>query len=207
MEIGAYQVVKELARGGMGAVFLARGPDGEEVAIKLLLEGAPDPELVRRFRREAEALEALAHPGLLRVRGHGVANGRPYMVMDLLPGPTLAEVVKAEGPLPEARARALGQRMAAALAHAHARGIVHRDLKPENVILRGEEPVLVDFGLARQTGFDASRLTETGAILGSPRYMAPEQAQGDKDVGPAADVYALGATLYFLLTGKPPFDG
>ncbi|MCA8920811.1 MAG: tetratricopeptide repeat protein [Planctomycetes bacterium] len=208
MQFGPYQLEQELARGGMGAVYLARGPDGERVAIKLLLEQSyPDPELERRFRREAEALEALDHPGILKVRGHGVERGRLYMVMDLLPGPTLADVVRAEGPLSEARAVALARRMAAALVHAHERGIVHRDLKPENVILRGAEPVLVDFGLVRRLGFDASRLTETGAILGSPKFMAPEQAQGEGDVGPSADLYALGATLYFLLTGKAPFEG
>lgn len=208
VQLGPYQLEEELARGGMGAVYLARGPEGEQVAIKLLLERSyPDPELERRFRREAEALEALDHPGILKVRRHGVERGRLYMVMDLLPGPTLADVVRAEGPLSEARAVALAQRMAAALVHAHERGIVHRDLKPENVILRGEEPVLVDFGLVRRLGFDASRLTETGTVLGSPKFMAPEQAQGEGAVGPSADLYALGATLYFLLTGRAPFEG
>ncbi|MCA8924089.1 MAG: tetratricopeptide repeat protein, partial [Planctomycetes bacterium] len=208
MQIGAYRLEAELARGGMGVVYRGRGPDGEAVALKLLLEQSfPDPELERRFGREARALEALNHPGILRVRTHGVDRGRLFMVMDLLSGPTLAEVVEAEGPLPEARAVELGRQLAAALAHAHSRGIVHRDLKPENVILEGEAPVLVDFGLVRQLGFDASRLTETGTILGSPNYMAPEQTLGEGEVGPAADVYALGATLYFLLTGKPPFEG
>ncbi|MCA8925836.1 MAG: serine/threonine protein kinase, partial [Planctomycetes bacterium] len=209
MQVGPYEVQKELARGGMGVVYLAREPGGEEVALKVLLAGAlSDPEQELRFRREAEALEALDHPGILRVRAHGVADGRPYTVMDLLRGPTLADAVKAEGPLPEGRARALGQRMAAALAHAHGRGVLHRDLKPENVILRApDDPVLVDFGLVLQLGLERTRLTETGTILGSPRYMAPEQALGHTDLGPAVDVYALGATLYFLLTGRPPFDG
>jgi len=188
-------------------VYLAQGPQDERVAIKLLLpEGASSPELVARFHREAEALEALDHPGILRVRGHGIDQGRPYMVLDLLEGPTLQALVNADGPLPEAQVVELGQRLAAALTHAHSRGVLHRDLKPENVILEGGRPVIVDFGLSRALNLDASRLTETGMVLGTPNYMAPEQASGE-ELGPRADLYALGGTLYFLLTGRPPVEG
>lgn len=203
--IGPYRLERELARGGMGVVYRAIAPGGEAVALKVILAGG-DPELPVRFRREAEALARLNHPGILRVREHGLAQGKPYMVLDLLEGPTLEEQVKLHGPLSAARVRELGRHVAEALAYAHARGVVHRDLKPENVILRGERPVLVDFGLVRMLGLDQSRLTETGAILGTPSYMAPEQAEGLGDVGPGADVYGLGATLYFLATGRAPFE-
>jgi len=208
LRIGPYQVERELARGGMGAVYLAQGPEGEQVAIKLILAtGVADPEEARRFSREVQALEALDHPGILRVRGHGVDRGRGYMVMDLLPGQDLAAVLEQHGALPSARVVDCGRRMAAALAHAHARGIVHRDLKPANAILGPDGPVLVDFGLARLSGFDVSQLTRTGQILGTPAYMAPEQADASSEVGPATDVYGLGATLYALATGRPPFQG
>ena len=203
--IGPYTVVSELGRGGMGVVYRARGPAGEDVAVKVLLDGgAADPERVARFQREVGVLEALEHPGILRVRGHGIERGLPYMVLELLEGSTLEQLVKAEGPLPEARAVELGQRLADALAYAHAQGVVHRDLKPSNVMLRDGRPVVVDFGLVRLLGLDRSRLTETGAVLGSLSYMAPEQAQGE-ETGPGADVYGLGATLYYLLTGRAPF--
>ena len=203
--IGPYTVESELGRGGMGVVYRARGPVGEEVAIKVLLSGgAADPELVARFQREVGALSELDHPGILGVLGHGIERGLPYMVLELLQGQSLEQVLKAEGALPEARVIELGQKLADALAYAHSRGVVHRDLKPSNVMLRGGEPVVVDFGLVRLLGLDRSRLTETGAILGTPSYMAPEQARGE-EAGPGADVYGVGATLYALLTGRPPF--
>ena len=206
--IGPYSVVRELARGGMGVVYLARGPEGEEVAIKVLLAGgAGDPELLLRFRREGEALLGLEHPGILRVRELGSHKGRPYMVMDLIDGPTLADSVEGEGPPTEEQVIEWGRQVANALAYAHQRGVVHRDLKPANVILRDGRPVLVDFGLVRLLHLEQSRLTETGSILGSPAYMAPEQAEGAVEIGPAADVYALGATLYFLLCGRAPYEG
>jgi len=208
VQIGPYQVLRELARGGMGVVYLAQGPTAERVAIKLMLPvDQTDPELCARFHQEAEALQALDHPGILRVRGYGVEQSRPYLVLDLLEGPTLHRCVDTSGPLPEPRVIELGQRLAAALSHAHGRGIVHRDLKPENVILEGDRPVIVDFGLARALNLDTSRLTATGMVLGTPNFMAPEQASGDREAGPLCDVYALGATLYFLLTGRPPVEG
>ncbi|MEZ6186787.1 MAG: tetratricopeptide repeat protein [Planctomycetota bacterium] len=204
-----YRIRGEIARGGMGAVYDALDPLGRRVAIKVMLgEGLADPELVARFALEARALEALDHPGILRVLAHGFTAGQPYMVLDFLEGPTLAEEVAARGPLPEPEACEIARRVAAALAHAHARGVVHRDLKPENVILRGpRDPVLVDFGLVRMPWQERKRLTSSGTILGSPSYMSPEQAMGLLQVGHAADLYGLGATLYFLVTGAPPFHG
>lgn len=208
MRIGGYEVERELARGGMGVVYLAHDPRGRRVAIKVILAAdLSDPESLARFRREAEALALLDHPGILRVHDHGVEDGRPYTVIEYLAGPTLAERVETEGPLPEAEVTRIGARLADALAHAHARGVLHRDLKPGNVILDDGEPVLVDFGLALSLGFDRSRLTETGTILGSVDFMAPEQARGEKDLGNQVDVYGLGATLYTLLSGAPPFSG
>lgn len=208
MQIGDYRVEAELARGGMGVVYRARDPEGTQVALKVLTNaGAADPELHVRFRREAEALAALDHPGILRVRDYGVGDGGPYLVADLLEGETLEARVKGSGPLPEREAAEMGRQVAAALGHAHERGLLHRDVKPANVILEGGRPVLIDFGLTRDLASDASRLTESGTILGSVHYMAPEQALAQGELGPAADLYALGATLYFLLTGAPPFAG
>ena len=206
--LGPYEVLEELGRGASGAVLRGRDPrDGREVALKLLLEPL-EGEGRQRILRELTLLRALDHRGIVRVLDHGLDGaGRPWLALELVSGGSLEDRVRTRGPLPDAAVRALGAELGEALAHAHARGLVHRDLKPGNVLLEADGRArLADFGLARRQGpVDATRLTETGAILGTPAYMAPEQAR-DARVGPAADVWALGATLYFALTGAPPFE-
>ena len=166
------------------------------------------PVAAARFLLEAESVAALEHPHIVRVFAFGEHGGHPYLAMEFLPGGTLAERIKTNGPLPAKDATELVAKLAAAVAHAHSRGVVHRDIKPLNVLLTAEgEPRLTDFGLAK-VGRADQNLSVTGQVLGTPAYMAPEQAAGKvHEVGTAADVYALGAVLYDVLTGRPPFVG
>ena len=204
---GEFEVVRELERGGMGAVLEVRGPQGNRLALKTLLPGATDSELLARFQREAELTARLDHPHVVRIHAAALEARPPYLVIDHLPGGTLQErITRANGlPLPESLSVAL--KLASALQHAHARGVLHRDLKPENVLFddRGE-PRIIDWGLARSVADVSQHLTRTGTLLGTPAYMAPEQALAVVTVGPGADVYSLGAVLFACLCGKPPFS-
>ena len=207
-QLGHYVLEQELARGGAGAVHRARDlRTGAPVAIKLL-HGA-HPTGVRRFRREAEALLRLQHPGIVAVHEVGQAPGRAFLVMDLVEGPSLQQRIDRGGPLPVTEAVELTRVLAEALAVVHAAGLVHRDVKPSNVLLRDErEPLLTDFGLVKDLDPSATRLTKTGLFLGTPGFWPPEQARGRLDqVGPRSDLYSLGATLFAALTGRPPFVG
>jgi tetratricopeptide (TPR) repeat protein/predicted Ser/Thr protein kinase len=209
MNLGHYEVQGELGRGGMGVVYRALDPIlRREVAIKVLQAASVDAEAMARFQREAQTASTLRHDGIVPVHAAGLERGRPYLVMDLVRGESLREVVRREGPLPEERAATLVRDVARALQHAHERGVLHRDVKPENVLLdQAGRPRLTDFGLASILG-DSGRLTRDGEVVGTPCYMAPEQALGDRgQVGPWSDVYGLGAVLYELLTGQPPFAG
>jgi tetratricopeptide (TPR) repeat protein len=194
----------------MGVVFRARDLYlDRNLAVKVLLQ--PTPSQMRRFRREGCALARLRHPNIVLVHGMGeTPDGQVYLAMDLVEGGTLAERVRTRGPLPSAEVAVLGRKLADALATSHAEGILHRDLKPSNVLLdlRGE-PRLTDFGLAKDAHeVRASSGTLEGTALGTPSYWSPEQAQGAPDaIGPATDVYGLGATLYTALTGEPPVTG
>jgi len=207
---GDYELLDKLAEGGMGVVFKARQRSlNRPVAVKMILHGAfASPESLRRFEREARAAAALDHPNIVPVYEFGQHEGRPYFAMLLVEGENLSTLVRKQGPRPPREAVALLLGVADAVQYAHQAGIIHRDLKPENVLVdRQGRPRVTDFGLAKQVG-EASGMTETGRILGTPAYMAPEQARGDsREVGPEADVYALGCILYFLLTGQPPFVG
>ncbi|MCO5170238.1 MAG: protein kinase [Planctomycetes bacterium] len=209
--VGPYELTALLGKGGMGAVFRARDPRaGADVALKLLLPGAdPDGSTLARFRREAEAVARVdAHAGVVRVRDLGAHDGMPYAVMDLVEGRDLHAIVKAEGPLGVDRALRYTEAVARAVHHCHVKGVLHRDLKPANVLLRAADdvPLVTDFGLALDR--DAERLTRTGQVMGTPAYMPPEQADGDRAaVDARADVYALGAILYELAAGRPPFQG
>jgi serine/threonine protein kinase len=204
VQIGRFEVLGELGRGGMGAVYRARDPQlDRELALKVLLNGAVDP----RFAQEAKACAALQHPGIVTVYEHGAANGRPYLAMELVQGESLHERLRRDGPLPEEEAIALTIQLCEAIGYAHGRGVIHRDLKPHNVLLtRDGEVKVTDFGLGKVEDQTVS-LTKTGQIMGTPAYMPPEQAEGDKAaVGPPSDLYSLGATLYAMLTGRPPFE-
>lgn len=230
LRLGKYRLIRELGRGGMGVVYEAwQEGVNRPVAVKVISAGpfASEEEL-KRFRTEAEAAANLSHPGLVPIYEVDVCDGRPFYSMELVRGQSLAELV-AKGPLSCEKAAGLVAAVADAVAYAHGRGVVHRDLKPANVIIDPTgRPRVMDFGLAKRLGAEQSRdrqgavnaalgaeplpdgrgsdgLTQTGAILGTPSYMSPEQAAGRRDVGPAADVYGLGAILYYLLTGRPPF--
>ena len=204
-----YRVEKELGRGGMGVVYLAFQVGlNRPVALKMALDSGGDPGGLVRFLAEAEAVAAVRHPNVVAVYQFGNHAGRPFMAMEFCPRGSLADLQKeAGGRLAVRDAVALVAKSAAAVGAAHALNIIHRDLKPANVLI-GEsgEPKVTDFGLAKRgVGHD---LTQTGAVMGTPAYMAPEQAGGRaKYVGPEADVWALGATLYHLLTGRRPFAG
>ncbi|HBP23849.1 MAG TPA: hypothetical protein DEA08_39485 [Planctomycetes bacterium] len=200
-EVGGYELLEELGRGGMGVVYRAFDPRrGREVAVKLLL-GLNDPEEVERFEREGRALSELIHPAILPVLDAGQDQGHPFLVSPLAADSLAAQLRR--GPLPPARAAELTAQLARGLEHAHATQILHRDLKPANVLLDEQgQPLLADFGLAR---FLAERtLTASGAVLGTPSYMSPEQARGER-ADLRSEVYGLGAILYTALTGRPPF--
>lgn len=208
-ELGDYELLEEIGRGGMGIVYRARQRSlNRIVALKLLPWGAHAPaEAVQRLRAEAIATAALQHPHIVAVHEVGVCQGRHFIAMDFVPGQPLSALIRGK-PLPSSRAARYAQTIAEAIDHAHGHGILHRDLKPSNILIDAEDqPRVMDFGLARRLEGD-SELTATGQVLGSPNYMPPEQAAGKRTpLSPRTDVYALGAILYHLLTGRPPFAG
>jgi hypothetical protein len=192
----------------MGIVFRARQTSlGREVAVKLMRDGAlARPQDVQRFRAEAASVAKLKHPAIVPIYEAGEADGQPYLVMELVEGRNLAEMTR-EGPMAARDAATLVAGVADAVQHAHQQSVLHRDLKPSNVLLdAGGQPRVTDFGLARALEGDTA-ITLTGQVLGTPGYLAPEQARGAADVGPSADVYGLGAILFHLLTGRAPFVG
>ena len=209
--LGGYELIGELARGGMGVVYRGRDPQtGREVAIKVVLAGqGADEAQLRRFQRESQALSRIRHPNLLAVHSAGFERGTPYLVTDLISGGTLQGRLDRAGPLDPEEAVRIVSALARGLAAVHAEGLLHRDLKPDNVLLdAGGVPRLADFGLVSELDPAQSRLTKTGALLGTPHYMSPEQARGERQaLGPASDVYGLGAVLYAALTGSPPARG
>lgn len=210
--IDQYQVFEELGRGGFGVVYLARHPNLDRpVALKLLLEaGDANPAMLERFRREAQAAASIRHPGMVQIHDLGTHQDKPYYVMEYVKGVNLKQRIEREGPLDLDEAVAIAVELTEIVAAAHAENILHRDLKPENVIdVEGEDRLkLADFGLARELGDNREQLTRTGAMMGTPGYMSPEQAAGERDrVDKRTDVYGIGATLFALLTGRAPFRG
>lgn len=232
-EVPGFEVIDVLGEGGMGIVYKARNVALKRlVALKMIAPEHCGPNTRRRFQREAETVARLQHPNVVQIYEVGEHDGRPYLALELIEGGTLAQQLAKNGPLPARDAALMVATLARAMQYAHERHVIHRDLKPSNILLQSPEsrsravdsqadtitqtsirhdaarvPKITDFGLARM--LDAGQEhTRTGAILGTPAYMAPEQAAGRGDiVGPATDIYALGVLLYETLTGRPPFSG
>lgn len=207
---GDYELLTEIARGGMGAVFRAKQVSlNRTVALKMILSGQfASSEDVRRFHFEAQAAAKLDHPHIVPIYEIGEHEGQHYFSMKLIEGTSLAQAMRSQETRPTIRRAVewMGT-VSRAVHHAHQRGVFHRDLKPGNVLLDSAgEPHITDFGLARRVEGD-SELTQTGLIVGTPSYMAPEQAAGEKQLTTGVDVYSLGAVLYEMLTGRPPFKG
>jgi serine/threonine protein kinase len=208
---GRFRILKRLGEGGMGAVYLALDTELDRlVALKVPhLATNSGPEILGRLKREAKAAAQFAHPNFCPVHDIGQVDGVPYLRMSYIEGRTLASWIEPGRPWLPRRAALLVRRLAEALAEAHRRGVIHRDLKPGNVMLDlSGKPVIMDFGLAQRAEADDPRITATGAILGTPAYMPPEQVEGRRDaVGPRSDIYSLGVILYELLCGRRPFEG
>jgi hypothetical protein len=213
VRIGRFEVRAVLGSGAFGCVYRAFDPSlDREVALKVpLAESLQTPADRDRFLTEARAAAGISHPNVCQIHEVGEHDGQPYIVMALVPGRSLAEVLRGRTePLPERQAAVIVRKLALALAAAHDKGVVHRDLKPANVMYDKERKVLVvmDFGMARRTTAVDERATQTGIIMGTPAYMSPEQASGGaKSVGPAGDVFSLGIMMYEMLTGTRPFTG
>jgi eukaryotic-like serine/threonine-protein kinase len=202
--IGPYRLVGQLGQGGMGRVYLGVSPGGRPVAVKAIrAELAADPQFRTRFGREVAAARRVSGVFTAQVVDADVDGPVAWMATAYVPGPSLAEMVQSRGPLPEASLLTLAAGLAESLSAIHAAGVVHRDLKPSNVLLAEDGPRVIDFGISRAAA-EATALTQTGLVVGSPGFMSPEQAMGH-EVGPPSDIFNLGAVLAFAATGEGPF--
>jgi predicted Ser/Thr protein kinase len=210
-DFAGYELLEEVAHGGMGVIYKARQKSlGRVVALKMILPGMLGSDhAVRRFYQEAQAAGGLDHPGIVPIYEAGEHQGRHFFTMAFVEGQSLASWVCTQGLPPPAEAVRIAGDVAEAVEHAHRKGILHRDLKPDNILIEAGGRVRVtDFGLSKQLGDGHGELTRTGQVLGTPSYMAPEQALGRAlDIGPPTDVFALGGVLNYLLTRHPPFSG
>lgn len=202
--VRGYRLLGRLGVGGMGQVFLGRSAGGRPVAVKLVRpEYGADPAFRRRFAAEVEAARRVGGFFTAQVVDADPHAQRPWLVTAYVPGPSLGEAITEHGPLPPVAVRVLGAGLAEGLAAIHDSDLVHRDLKPGNVILAADGPRVIDFGIAR--ALEGLSGTSTGAVIGTPSYMSPEQARGVRGIGPASDVFSLGSVLAFAATGAAPF--
>ncbi len=203
-----YTLDRELGRGGMATVLLAQDLQHDRpVALKVLL-----PELAQtlgadRFKREIRVAARLQHPNILSVLDSGEVDGQLWFTMPFVEGENVYERLQREHQLPPAEALRIARAAASALAYAHEQGVVHRDIKPENILLSGEQVLVADFGVARAVSEVAEQLTATGMVVGTPTYMSPEQASGEKAIDGRTDTFALGCVLYEMIGGEAPFKG
>ena len=207
-KLGGYELISKLGEGGMGTVYKARQLSlNRVVALKVLPpEMTRNPTYVARFRREGRVAAKISHPNAVQVFDVGEDTGRHYIVMEFIDGSDVSVEI-AQGPIEEKRALGVIRGVAQALAVAHDQGIVHRDIKPGNIMLAAAgTPKLADLGIAKQIGTEGGTLTQAGAAVGTPQYMAPEQCRGQKDIDRRADVYSLGATLFHMVCGRVPFN-
>ena len=209
VDVPGYEILAEIGRGGMGVVYKARHIRLDRlVALKMILAGAhASDDQIARFHIEARAVARIQHPGIVQIHEDGDLDGLPYFSLEFVPGGSLSQFINGRPQAPRVAATMV-MALCRAMAEAHARGIIHRDLKPANVLLTPDhQPKITDFGLAKQMEGD-SQQTRSGAIMGTPSYMAPEQAWGQtREIGPLSDQYALGAILYEMIVGRPPFQG
>ncbi len=211
-QVGPYRIGRVLGRGGMGVVYDAvHVMLRRRVALKLVRAGDDvDDQLLRRFEIEARSMAGLDHPNVLRVHEVGTEPGSVYLTMDLVDGGSLADRIGRGGPLAVPEAVRIARQLALGIGHAHGAGVIHRDLKPSNVLLREDgEPVIADFGLAKNLTISTSGPTEPGQLLGTPAYMSPEQveASGGGSIDPRTDIYAIGICIYEMIAGRPPIEG
>jgi serine/threonine protein kinase len=201
--IGPYRLIGELGYGGMGRVFLGRSAGGGSAAVKVVhARLAADPEFRMRFRREVAAAQTVSGMFTAQVLDADVDGPMPWLATAYVAGPSLAQAVRERGPMSADSVLSLAAGLAGGLGAIHGAGLVHRDLKPSNVLLAEDGPRVIDFGICQMT--DAARLTRAGFMVGSPGFMSPEQAEGGV-VGPASDMFSLGAVLAFAATGNEPF--
>jgi len=205
-KIGKYKIVREIGKGGMGVVYRALDPDTQNhLAVKVLPANTVNKAMVERFSREAHAMSRLKHPNLVEVYEVGMTEGQHFYTMEFIEGDSLKTVIKNKGRLPFSECLRISVQIAEALAHIHAEGMIHRDIKPANVMVTQDGEVkLMDFGLVQVA--DLTRLTVEGSSVGTAEYMSPEQISED-EIDSRSDIYSLGATMYEMISGRPPFEG
>ncbi len=210
LQIGSYRLIEPLGSGGMSSVYRAvHIESGNQVAVKILPRSlAKNPTMLQRFLREAQSAEALEHPNIVSIYDRGVDQGRHYLVLELVEGGDLHDRVRNDGPLEIGDAVGVIRAVAEGLKYASELGLIHRDIKPANLLLSPNGTVkIIDLGLALKADVDDERVTRDGTTVGTVDYMAPEQARDSRATSERSDIYSLGCTFYFLLTGGPPFAG